>query len=105
MKIRTCLLEADDDNAINLDLHADTIFKFPDRIYLKRWKDPDSADALHIKVKGDSELGNVKCYSIEFSGKLCSDPADERWTAEKRSDHFGQEPTMEPVTLCLGVSV
>ena len=52
-KTRTGLLETDDDNAINLDLdlNADTIF--PDRIYLKRWKDPDN-------------------------GRLCSDTADER---------------------------
>ena len=33
-KIRTSLLESDDDNAVNLDLNADTIF--PDRTYLKR---------------------------------------------------------------------
>ena len=60
--IRTGLIEADDDNAINLVLNADTIF--PDRVYLKRWKDPDKADAL-IKVK--EELESVKCYSIEIS--------------------------------------
>ena len=42
-KIRTCILEADDDNVIDLDLNAYTIF--PDRIYLKpeRWKDPVKA--------------------------------------------------------------
>ena len=40
-KTRTGLLETDDHNAINLDLNADTIF--PDRIYLKRRKDPDKA--------------------------------------------------------------
>ena len=39
-KTRTGLFETDDNNAINLDLNADTIF--PDRVYLKRWKDPDS---------------------------------------------------------------
>ena len=40
---KTCtgLLETDDDNAINLDLNADTIFS--DWIYLKRWKDQDKA--------------------------------------------------------------
>ena len=38
-KISTDLLETDDDNTINLDLNADTIF--PDRIYMKRWKDSD----------------------------------------------------------------
>ena len=69
-KISTFLLETDDNNTINLDLNADTIF--PDRVYLKRWKDPDSlrADARHTKVK--EQLGNlkVKCYSIEFSRKL-----------------------------------
>ena len=32
-----------DDNAINLNLNADTIF--PDQVYLKRWKDPDKEDA------------------------------------------------------------
>ena len=31
-KIFPCLIETDDDNAINLDLNADTIF--PDRVYL-----------------------------------------------------------------------
>ena len=66
-KIRTDLLETDDDNAINLDLNADTIF--PDRVHLKRWKDPDKEDARHIRVK--EELESVKCYSIELSGKLC----------------------------------
>ena len=42
-KIRTCILEADDHNVIDLDLNAYTIF--PDRIYLKpeRWKDPVKA--------------------------------------------------------------
>ena len=44
-KIRTGLLETDDNNAINLDINADTIF--PDRVYLKRWKDSDKADACH----------------------------------------------------------
>ena len=49
-KIRTGLLETDGrNNAINLDLNADTIF--PDRIYLKRWKDPDKADARHNEVE------------------------------------------------------
>ena len=44
-------------------------------------------------------------YSIEFSGKLCSDTADERCTAEKRNDLLGPEPTTEQVTSCLGVPV
>ena len=70
-KTRTGLLETDDDNAINLDLIADTIF--PDRIYLKRWKDPDKAGARHNEVK--EELESAKCYSIEFSERLCSDTA------------------------------
>ena len=78
----TPLLETDDDNAINLNLNADTVF--PDWIYLKRWKDHDKADARHVKVK--EELDNIACFSIEFSGKLCSDTADERCTAEKRND-------------------
>ena len=51
---------------------------------------------MHIKVK--EELGNVKCYSIEFSGKLCSDTADERCTTEKRNDLLGPEQTTEPMT-------
>ena len=46
---RADLIEADDDNAINLDLDSDTIF--PDRVCLKRWNDPGKADARHIKVK------------------------------------------------------
>ena len=46
-KIRTCLLQTDDDNAINLDLNADTIFS--DRVYLKRWKDPNKVDARLIR--------------------------------------------------------
>ena len=70
LKISTCLLEADDANAVNI---------FQDRAYLKRWKDPDKVDALHIKVK--DELGSIMCYLIQFSGKLCSDTADERCTA------------------------
>ena len=44
-------------------------------------------------------------YSIEFSGKLCSDTADERCTAEKRNDLLGPEPTTEPMISCLGVPV
>ena len=48
-KISTGLLETDDDNTINLDLNADTIF--PDRIYLKRWKDSDKADARHNEFR------------------------------------------------------
>ena len=81
-KLRSGLLETDDNNAINLDLNADTIF--PDRVYLKRWKDPDKVDARHNEVK--EELYSVECYSIGFSGKLCSDTADEQCTAEKRND-------------------
>ena len=100
-KIRTGPIEADDGNAINLVLNADTIL--PDRIYLKRWKGPDKADSRHIKVKEEPE--RAKSYSIEISGKLCSDIADERCTAEKRNDLLGQEPTTEPVTSCLGVTV
>ena len=56
-KTRTGILETDDDNAINLDLNSDTIF--PDRIYLKRWKDPDKADVRHNEVK--EELQSAKC--------------------------------------------
>ena len=63
-KICSDHLEADGNNAINLVLNADTIF--PDRIYLKRWQDPDKADARPIKVK--EELESTKCYSIEFRG-------------------------------------
>ena len=48
-KFSTGLLETDDDNTINLDLNADTIF--PDRIYLKRWKDSDKADARHNEFR------------------------------------------------------
>ena len=62
-RIRTGLVEADD-----VVLNADTIF--PDRVYLKQWKDPAYADARHIKV--EEELESVKCYlmtvSIEISG-------------------------------------
>ena len=78
-----------------------------DRVYLKRWKDhdPDKGDARHNAVK--EELESVKCYSIEFSGKLRSDTEGERshGTAEKRNDLLGSEPTTEPVTSCLGVPV
>ena len=62
MKIRASLLEADEKSAVNLDPNADNIF--PYRIYIKRWKDPDRADARHIKVK--EELETVECYSIEL---------------------------------------
>ena len=82
-KTRTGLLETNDDNAINLDLNADTIF--PDRIYLKRWKDPgpDKADARHNEVK--EELESAKCCgSIEFSRRL--DTVEGRCTTEKNND-------------------
>ena len=58
-KIRTGLLETDDDNTINIDLNADTTFPDQTRIYLKRWKDPDKAGARHNEVK--EELENEKC--------------------------------------------
>ena len=98
-KIRTGLLETDDDNAINLDFNVDTIFA--DRIYLKRWKDPEKADARHNEVK--EVLEGAKCYSIEFSGRLCSDTAEGRCTTEKCNDLLEPEPTTEPVTSSLGV--
>ena len=50
-------LETDDNNDINLDLNANTIF--PDRIYLKLWKDPDKADALHNEVKEELESASA----------------------------------------------
>ena len=100
-KTRTGLLETDDDNAINLDLNADTIF--PDRIYLKRWKDPDKADVRHNEVK--EELESAKCCSIKFNIRLCSDKAEGRCTTEKSNDLLEPEPTTEPVTSCLGVPV
>ena len=55
---------------------------------------------LHIKVR--EKLEYVKCYSTEFRGKLCSDTAEERCTAEKRNDLLGPEPTTQPVASCLG---
>ena len=100
-KIRTGLLETDDDNAISLDLSADTIFS--DRVYLKRWKDPDKADDRHNEVK--EELESAKCYRIELSEKLCITTNDERCTSKKRNDLLGPELTPEPVTSCLGVLV
>ena len=45
------------------------------RVYLKRRKDPDKADARHNEVK--EELESVKCYSFEFRGRLCSDSANQ----------------------------
>ena len=56
-----------------------------------------------IKVK--EELESVKCYSIEFSGKFCSNTADQRCTAEKRNDLLGREYTTEQVTSWLGLGV
>ena len=56
-KTRTGILETEDDNAINLDLNADTIF--PDWIYLKRWKDPDKADVCHNEVKKELESASA----------------------------------------------
>ena len=56
-KIRTSLLETDDSNAIKLDLNAETIFS--DRVYLKRWKDPDKEDAQHIKAKEELESAKL----------------------------------------------
>ena len=100
-KICTCLLETDEYSAINLYLNANTII--PDRVYLKWWKDPVKADARHNEVK--EELESAKCYSIEFSGRLCSDTDDERYTTEKRKDLLEPEPTTEPVTSCLSVPV
>ena len=99
-KIRTGLLKTDDNNAINLDLNADTIF--PDRVYLKLWKDPVKEGARLIKVK--EELESAKCYSIEFSGNFAVTD-DERFTTEKRNDLLSMEPTTEPVTSCLCVTV
>ena len=49
------------------------------------------------------ELESVKCYSIEFGRKLCSDTADERCTVEKRNDLLGPEHTTDLVTSCVGV--
>ena len=78
-KIRTGLLdsgldlETDDNNNVNLDLNADTIFLY--RIYLKWWKDPDKAGARHNEVKEELDSESAKCCSIEFSGRLCSDTA------------------------------
>ena len=95
-KTRNGLLETDDDIDINLDLNADTTFL--DRIYLKRWKDPDKANVRHNEVK--KELERAKCCgSIEFSGgRLCSDTAEGRCTTEQRNDLLEPEPTTEPVT-------
>ena len=42
-KICTDPVKANGNNTINLYLNADTIF--PDRVYLKLWKDPDKSDA------------------------------------------------------------
>ena len=85
--IRTGLIETDDDNAINLDLNADTTL--PDRIYFKRWKDPDKANARHNEDK--EELESAKCYSIEFSGSFavtqpkCDVPTRSVMTSSSRS--------------------
>ena len=57
----------------------------------------------HNNVK--EELESIKCYSIEFSGRHCSDTAQERCATEKRNDLLGPEPTTELVTSCLGVPV
>ena len=100
-EIPTGLLETDDNNTINLDLNADVILS--DRIYIKRWKVPDKEDARHNEVK--EELESVKCYSIEFSRRFCSDTSDERCTAEKRNLLLEPEPTTEPATSCLSVFV
>ena len=75
---------------------------FPDRIYLKRWKDPDKVDVCHNEVR--EELESSKCCSIEFSGRLCSDKAKGRCTIEKQNDLLEPETT-EPMTSCLGVPV
>ena len=53
------LLGAADDNAINLDLNVDAIL--PDRVHLKRRKDPDKMNARYSKDK--AELENVMCRS------------------------------------------
>ena len=57
----------------------------------------------HNNVK--EELESIKCYSIEFSGRHCSDTAQERCATEKRNDLLGPEQTTELVTSCLGVPV
>ena len=50
-------------NAINRVLNADTIL--PDRVYLRRWKDPDKSDARHIKVKEELESTSATRSSSE----------------------------------------
>ena len=42
--IRTSLLEAEDDSAIDLGLNADAVPG--EQVHLRRWRDPDKAEAL-----------------------------------------------------------
>ena len=50
-------------------------------------------------IEARERLEGVKRYSIELGGKICSDTAEERCTAEKRNDLLGPEPTTEQVSL------
>ena len=57
-KIRTGLLETDDDNALSLGLNADTVFS--DRVYLKQGKDPDKAGCSTRTHQGQGGAGERK---------------------------------------------
>ena len=70
MNIGTSLLQTEDNNAIDLDLNADAISE--DLIQLKRWKDPDKKEPLHIKDK--KEMETAICRSIVISGAYNNRP-------------------------------
>ena len=93
-KIRTCLLENDDNNAI---LKANTIF--PDQVYLKQWKELDKADACHNEVMVEPGERNVLLYRVLSQQNFCSDTADERCTSDECDDLLGQELTTEQERL------
>ena len=76
-KIRTDLLETDDNNAMNLDLNTDTIF--PDRVYLKRSKDPDIADARHNEFQEELE-------STETDPSICCMKESKEYQTENHSN-------------------
>ena len=71
-------------------------------MYLKRWKDPGKAEALHLKDKEEMEI--VMSRLVMFS-RPYNNRTGKQCTTEKRNDLFRPEPTTELVTSCLSVPV
>ena len=103
LTIHTSLLEAEDDNTIDLDLNANAqaipahLVKWG-QVHLKRWKDPDKTEALRITDK--EELETVMCRSIMIS-RANNNSTGERCTSEKRNDPGPSESGAGDIVLQL----